>query len=83
MINAMVCTFCFASDGKEPHDARQQANKTGKPVLFFEGVHRYVLFPDDETLYDYTHREDIASLELKKLRNDMIRKFGVDPEMYK
>lgn len=79
----MLCTFCFSKDGKGTDDARAQANETGNAVLFFEGDFRYVLFPDDDTLYDYTTKNDVFDLEIKKLRNDIIKLTGVDPETYR
>lgn len=77
----MICTFCFASKGQNPSDAREQANKTGNPVLFFEGIFRYALFPGDDALYEFTRKEDVFDLHRKKLRNDIIKQYGVDPEM--
>lgn len=79
----MLCNFCFSKDGKGTDDARTLANRTGKAVLFFEGVFRYVLFPYDPTLYEYTTKEDVFDLERKLLRNRIIKEFGVDPEKYK
>lgn len=76
----MLCTFCYSKDGKSPADAKEQANRTGKAVLFFEGIFRYVLFPDDDSLYEYTTKDEVFDLERKKLRNDIIKHYGVDPE---
>lgn len=76
----MLCTFCFSKDGKTPSDAKEQPTRTGQAVLFFEGIFRYVLFPHDNTIYEYPTKDDVFDLELKKLRNDIIRQFGVDPE---
>lgn len=80
---SFVCTFCFAKDGKGTDDARAQANRTGNAVLFFEDIFRYVLFPDDPTLYDYTTKEDVFDLERKILRNYIIKEYRADPETYK
>lgn len=55
----MRVTFCFASAGKTPADAKEQATRTGEPVIFFEGVFRYLCFPNDPKLYDYTTKEQI------------------------
>lgn len=76
----MIFTFCFASDGKTPGDAREQANLTGEIVLFLEGIFRYVLLPKDDTLYDYTTREDVARFEKTQLRKYIIEHYGVDPD---
>lgn len=58
----MKCTFCFASKGKLSHDAHEQADRTGNPVLFFEGVFRYLCLPDDQKLYDFTTKEDVGKM---------------------
>lgn len=76
----MLCTFCFSKNGNSPADAREQANRTGNAVLFFEGIFRYVLFPDDDTLYEYTTKNEVFDLERNKLRNDFIGHYGIDPE---
>lgn len=68
----MILTFCFSKDGETADDAREQANKTGNAVLFFEGIFRYVLFPNDNTLYDYTTKDDVFSLMQRKLENEII-----------
>jgi hypothetical protein len=75
-----ICTFCFASKGETPADARQKANRTGNAVLFFEGIFRYALFPNDDNLYEYTTKDDVFDLERKKIRNDIIKQFGIDPD---
>lgn len=80
---SFVCSFCFAKDGRGTDDARAQANKTGNAVLFFEDIFRYVVFPEDDTLYEYTTKEDVFDLERKLLRNYIIKEYGVDPETYK
>lgn len=76
----MLCTFCFSAKGKSPADAKEQANKTGKPVLFFEGIFRYVLFPNDDNIYEYTTKDEVFDLNKKKIRNDIIKQFRVDPD---
>lgn len=78
----MICTLCFAKNGKGTDDARAQANRTGEAVLFFEGIYRYALLPGDDTLYDYSTKEDVFDLDRKILRNQIIREYGVDPETY-
>lgn len=77
----MLVSFCFSKDGRNADDARDQANATGHPVLFFEGVFRYLLLPDDETLYDYTYKEDIFETDKKVHRYNFIRAFGQDPDL--
>lgn len=80
---SFVFTFCFSIDGKGADDAREQANRTGDAVLFFEGIFRYVLLPNDPTLYEYTTKEDVFDLSRKVLRNYIIKEYGIDPETYK
>lgn len=58
----MKFTFCFAKNGKTPIDAKDQATLTGYPVLFFDGIFRYICFPNDHRLYDFTTREDVANI---------------------
>lgn len=79
----MIFTFCFSNDGKTPSDAREQANRTGDAVLFLEGIFRYVLFPGDDTLYEFTTKDEVFDLNRKKSRNDIIKHYGVDPDTYK
>lgn len=76
----MIVSFCFSLDGKTPMDAKQQATQTGHPVLFFEGIFRYILFPGDDALYDYSTKEDVFNLEIKQLRHFIIEHYGIDPE---
>ncbi len=76
----MEFTFCFSMDSKTHTDAKEQANRTRKAVIFLEGIFRYVLFPDDDNLYEYTTKDEVFSLEKRKMRNDIIKKFGVDPD---
>lgn len=75
----MTLSLCFSLDGNTPVDAKEQATRTGHPVLFFEGIFRYILFPGDATLYDYSTKEDVFNLEIKRLRQFIIEQYGIDP----
>jgi hypothetical protein len=76
----MIFTMCFSKDGKTFSDAIAQATKSNKAVLFFEGIFRYVAFPDDNNCYEYTTKDEVFDLMRKKLRNDIIKVHGIDPE---
>lgn len=76
----MICAMCFSKDGKTFSDAIAQATKSKNAVLFFEGIFRYVAFPDDNNCYEYTTKDEVFDLERKKLRNDIIKIHGVDPD---